>query len=68
MGAQTAHPRTHETPERRSLPPSRDPVHGIRPGNTPRGGPPHSGIETDDKAVYWIVLHCTYEVKPQKEH
>jgi len=68
MGAPTTHSRTHEVSERRSLPPSRDPVHGIHPGNTPREGPPLPGVEQDGKDLYWIVLHCTYEVKPQGEH
>jgi len=68
MGAHSSDSRTHEVPQRRSLPPSRDPAQGIRPGNTPREGPPLSGAEQDGKSLYWIVLHCTYEANPRKEH
>lgn len=53
--------------ERRPLPPSRDPDQGIRPGNTPKEGPPLAAADTAGLATYWIVLHCSFEARPQKE-
>ena len=67
MSAQTTETRAPAVPERRSLPPSRDPVQGIRPGNTPREGPPLPGPAQAGQGLYWIVLHCSFEPNPQEE-
>jgi hypothetical protein len=61
MGAHTTQSRTHEIQERRSLPPSRDPLHGVGQGMTPGEGPSLPDPEQDGRSLYWVVLHCSYE-------
>jgi hypothetical protein len=49
--------------ERRPLPPSRDPDQRIRPGNTPREGPPLRSADQEGQGLNWVVLRCNYEGK-----
>ena len=68
MDARAEHGRTQAVPERRPLPPSRDPDQRIRPGNTPREGPPLPGTGPGEKGLYWVVLRCNYEARSEKGH
>jgi hypothetical protein len=67
MSAHTLPAQVLPDQERRSLQPSRTPSQGIRPGNTPREGPPVPGLAQDEGDLYWIVLHCAYATNSQEE-
>jgi len=62
------HPVAHTIQEKRSLPPSRQPVHGTRRGRTDWEGPPLPDIGPGGEAVDWIVLRCTYDANQRTDH